>query len=193
MYVQMLNIRDHIRQTQVKATINYITLNTIYMLPVNIMRIIDNIRNYQIDNKKIIDDPNYIINKINFIIDNDNTKLYSMTDEELKNSKSFKANDSYLSKTAFKYALLDTLNPKKCIITYKLSKEQIDEITVQIIKSFNKAVIEPGEMIGIIAAQSLGEPVTQMTLNTFHTSGVAAIGGANLGVPRLKDIPPTQL
>jgi DNA-directed RNA polymerase II subunit RPB1 len=111
-----------------------------------------------------------------------------MTDEELKNSKSFKANDSYLSKTAFKYALLDTLNPKKCIINYKLSKEQIDEITVQIIKSFNKAVVEPGEMIGIIAAQSLGEPVTQMTLNTFHTSGVAAIGGANLGVPRLKEV-----
>lgn len=188
MYIQMLNVRDHIRHTQVKATMNYITLNTIYMLPVNIMRIIDNIRNYQIDNKKVIDDPNYIMDKINFIIDNNNTKLYSMTNEELKNSKSFKSNDSYLSKTAFKYALLDTLNPKKCIINYKLSKEQIDDITVQIIKSFNKAVVEPGEMIGIIAAQSLGEPVTQMTLNTFHTSGVAAIGGANLGVPRLKEV-----
>ena len=86
------------------------------MLPVNIMRIIDNIKNYQIDNKKVIDDPNYIMDKINFIIDNNNTKLYSMTDEELKNSKSFKSIDSYLSKTAFKYALLDTLNPKKCII-----------------------------------------------------------------------------
>ena len=87
MYNQMLNTRDHIRQTQVKATSNYITLNTVYMLPVNIMRIIDNIRNYQIDNKKVIDDPNYIMDKINFIIDNNNTKLYSMTDEELKNNK----------------------------------------------------------------------------------------------------------
>ena len=54
MYVQMLNTRDHIRQTQVKATSNYITLNTVYMLPVNIMRIIDNIKNYQIYNMEYV-------------------------------------------------------------------------------------------------------------------------------------------
>ena len=45
----------------------------------------------------------------------------------------------------------------------------------------------PGEMVGALAAQSLGEPATQMTLNTFHYAGVSA-KNVTLGVPRLKDI-----
>ena len=50
-----------------------------------------------------------------------------------------------------------------------------------------KSVVHPGENVGTIAAQSVGEPSTQMTLNTFHLAGH---GGANmtLGIPRLKEI-----
>ena len=50
-----------------------------------------------------------------------------------------------------------------------------------------KSVAHPGENVGTIAAQSIGEPSTQMTLNTFHLAGH---GGANmtLGIPRLKEI-----
>ena len=50
-----------------------------------------------------------------------------------------------------------------------------------------KSVTHPGENVGTIAAQSIGEPSTQMTLNTFHLAGR---GGANvtLGIPRLKEI-----
>jgi DNA-directed RNA polymerase I subunit RPA1 len=48
-------------------------------------------------------------------------------------------------------------------------------------------LIQPGEAVGIVAAQSVGEPSTQMTLNTFHLAGH---GGANvtLGIPRLREI-----
>ena len=46
---------------------------------------------------------------------------------------------------------------------------------------------QPGEMCGALAAQSLGEPATQMTLNTFHYAGVSA-KNVTLGVPRLKEI-----
>lgn len=42
-------------------------------------------------------------------------------------------------------------------------------------------------MVGAIAAQSIGEPATQMTLNTFHFAGVSA-KNVTLGVPRLKEI-----
>lgn len=45
----------------------------------------------------------------------------------------------------------------------------------------------PGEMVGALAAQSLGEPATQMTLNTFHYAGVSA-KNVTLGVPRLKEL-----
>ncbi|KAJ1558285.1 DNA-directed RNA polymerase II subunit rpb1, partial [Cladochytrium tenue] len=52
---------------------------------------------------------------------------------------------------------------------------------------FNQAVVHPGEMIGTIAAQSIGEPATQMTLNTFHKAGVGN-KAVTSGVPRLKEI-----
>ena len=46
---------------------------------------------------------------------------------------------------------------------------------------------QPGEAVGALSAQSLGEPATQMTLNTFHYAGVSA-KNVTLGVPRLKEI-----
>jgi DNA-directed RNA polymerase II subunit RPB1 len=47
--------------------------------------------------------------------------------------------------------------------------------------------VSPGEMVGALAAQSLGEPVTQMTLSTFHFAGVSS-KNVTLAVPRLKEI-----
>ena len=52
---------------------------------------------------------------------------------------------------------------------------------------FNQSVVAPGEMCGTLAAQSIGEPATQMTLNTFHYAGVSS-KNVTLGVPRLKEI-----
>ncbi len=50
-----------------------------------------------------------------------------------------------------------------------------------------KATIEPGEAVGIVAGQSIGEPSTQMTLNTFHLAGHAT-KNVTLGIPRLREI-----
>lgn len=50
-----------------------------------------------------------------------------------------------------------------------------------------QAKCNPGECIGTVAAQSVGEPTTQMTLNTFHYAGVSA-KNVTLGVPRLTEI-----
>jgi DNA-directed RNA polymerase I subunit RPA1 len=50
-----------------------------------------------------------------------------------------------------------------------------------------RSLIDPGEAVGVLAAQSIGEPSTQMTLNTFHLAGFAA-GNVTLGVPRLREI-----
>jgi hypothetical protein len=49
------------------------------------------------------------------------------------------------------------------------------------------ALAAPGEVVGTVAAQSIGEPTTQMTLNTFHFAGVSA-KNVTLGVPRLTEI-----
>jgi DNA-directed RNA polymerase II subunit RPB1 len=54
--------------------------------------------------------------------------------------------------------------------------------------SYKKALIAPGEMVGMIAAQSIGEPTTQLTLNTFHFAGVASKSNVTRGVPRIEEI-----
>ena len=52
---------------------------------------------------------------------------------------------------------------------------------------YMKSVIEPGEAVGVVAGQSIGEPSTQMTLNTFHLAGHSA-KNVTLGIPRLREI-----
>mgnify|MGYP005840883897 CR=1 FL=1 len=49
-------------------------------------------------------------------------------------------------------------------------------------------LVEPGEAVGIIAAQSIGEPGTQLTLRTFHTGGVASADDITQGLPRVQEI-----
>ena len=52
---------------------------------------------------------------------------------------------------------------------------------------YMKSVVEPGEAVGVVAGQSIGEPSTQMTLNTFHLAGHSA-KNVTLGIPRLREI-----
>ena len=49
-------------------------------------------------------------------------------------------------------------------------------------------LVAPGENVGTVAAQSIGEPSTQMTLNTFHLAGHGAGVNVTLGIPRLREI-----
>ena len=79
------------------------------------------------------------------------------------------------------------LNPRD-IIALGFTQPAFDWLAEQIVVKHMKSWVAPGEMAGIIAAQSLGEPSTQMTLNTFHLSGVAAKSGMTRGVPRLKEL-----
>ena len=68
------------------------------------------------------------------------------------------------------------------------TKPAVDILAEQVILKHWKAMANPGEMVGIVAAQSIGEPSTQMTLNTFHLAGVAAKSNMTRGVPRLKEL-----
>ena len=163
----IIKIRDNLRKTQIKSTLNYVTINTSYMLPVNLNRIKDNIINDENLKGSVHNEPMYIINMIKEILEPFNTRLYCLTNDDMKNKNSIKYRDDQVAKTAFSYALTDLFAPKKCIFQYKLSKAQLDEIKKEIIMSFNKSIVEPGEMVGIIAAQSLGEPVTQLMLNSL--------------------------
>tara|TARA_Y100000590_G_scaffold155286_1_gene178510 strand:- start:266 stop:4819 length:4554 start_codon:yes stop_codon:yes gene_type:complete len=80
------------------------------------------------------------------------------------------------------------LSPKLLINKFRITKSQYNELLEIIIKQFYKSRISPGEMVGAIAAQSIGEPATQMTLNTFHFAGVSAKSNVTRGIPRLREL-----
>ncbi|MCD6458442.1 MAG: DNA-directed RNA polymerase subunit A'' [Thermoprotei archaeon] len=69
----------------------------------------------------------------------------------------------------------------------QLSEKELIAFIEECIKEYNEALVEPGEAVGMVAAQSIGEPSTQMTLRTFHFAGVREFN-ITLGLPRLIEI-----
>ncbi len=68
-----------------------------------------------------------------------------------------------------------------------LSEKAVHRLFPLVVENYAKALVEPGEAVGILAAQSIGEPGTQMTLRTFHYAGVKE-RNVTLGLPRLIEI-----
>ncbi len=68
-----------------------------------------------------------------------------------------------------------------------LTYEQLKSVLDRVIAEYQKVSVEPGEAVGVVAAQSIGEPGTQMTLRTFHYAGVRELD-VTLGLPRLIEI-----
>ncbi|MGA2972575.1 MAG: DNA-directed RNA polymerase subunit A' [Candidatus Bathyarchaeia archaeon] len=76
---------------------------------------------------------------------------------------------------------------KESLLRAKLTRKGVDTAIKEAVKNYRKAMIEPGEAAGIVSAQSIGEPGTQMTLRTFHFAGVRE-QNVTLGLPRLIEI-----
>lgn len=68
-----------------------------------------------------------------------------------------------------------------------ITLKQLRQILKLVKRGYEGALVEPGEAVGTVAAQSIGEPGTQMTLRTFHYAGVAELN-VTLGLPRLIEI-----
>jgi DNA-directed RNA polymerase subunit A" len=81
--------------------------------------------------------------------------------------------------------ILDTLH--KELEETKVTKKQLEEIIKRVVEGYEYACIEACEAAGVVSAQSIGEPGTQMTMRTFHYAGVAEIN-VTLGLPRLIEI-----
>jgi DNA-directed RNA polymerase subunit A" len=76
---------------------------------------------------------------------------------------------------------------RKFLAEKEITDTQFKQIIERVIKEYLSTRIEPCEAVGVIAAQSIGEPGTQMTMRTFHYAGVAEIN-VTLGLPRLIEI-----
>ena len=81
----------------------------------------------------------------------------------------------------------NVLASKRVVLEHRLTQDGFDWLIGEVETKFIRSLAQPGESVGCIAAQSIGEPATQMTLNTFHLAGV---GNKNVtqGVPRLNEL-----
>ncbi len=87
------------------------------------------------------------------------------------------------------------LKPYEGIIPLKLLNEleescpasKLAKVAKKVSEEFSESKIQPGEAVGLVAAESIGEQGTQMTLNTFHFAGVAEMN-VTMGLPRIIEI-----
>ena len=88
----------------------------------------------------------------------------------------------------FKVAFYYNLSPSILLMVKRFNRVALNILMDRIVLAYKQSIVAPGEMVGIIAAQSIGEPTTQMTLNTFHFAGVASKSNVTRGVPRIEEI-----
>ena len=119
------------------------------VLPVSFINIIHNIKGHQ---------------EYNVIIDITPLEILEMLNKCYARLSSYNyVGDNKLFRTLFYFYL----SPKELIVTYRLCKKSIELLLEQIELYFKRAIVSPGEMVGMIAAQSIGEPTTQMS-ETYH-------------------------
>ena len=180
-YNRILKYRDELRYIQKIYIQNYITIIDNYASPINFKRLIYDIINYKdINDKEENINPEYIYDKIDHILSYNTTNLFNI------NNNNIKKKDEKEYKFLLTMFLYEYISPKIIIYKYKLSKYKFDILINQIIEEYNNSIVEPGEMVGSLGAQHIGEPSTQMTLNTFHATGSGVMGMQ--GVPRLREL-----
>jgi len=102
-----------------------------------------------------------------------------------------KATEHDIKNILAKYA--ENLNPRlrknleNSLVDNRLSKEGVEKVLKKTVDLIERALAEPGEAVGVVTAQSIGEPGTQMTLRTFHFAGVKE-RNVTLGLPRLIEL-----
>jgi len=153
---KLLKFRDELRDIQTRSQLNYKVITEKFVTPVNLFRITQDYSN----NKEHLElSPVEIYEGIETFLSNYNNRLIT----SMKTTDKFIKQDDRNLKFLLEVALNEYLAPVKCIFEYGLSRKEFKTMMDEIQMSFTKAIIEPGEMVGIIAAQSVGEPTSQMS------------------------------
>jgi len=154
--------------------------DTMMQLPLNVIRIVETAKKlFKVDEGQRSDlTPKDVIPAVRALLD----RLIAVRGED---PLSIEAN--YNATIFFKAQLRSRLAFKLLAVRQKLNKLGFQHVLGEIENRWSRSAVAPGEMVGVLAAQSIGEPATQMTLNTFHFAGVSS-KNVTLGVPRLKEI-----
>ncbi|KAL2184397.1 beta and beta-prime subunits of DNA dependent RNA-polymerase [Thermothelomyces heterothallicus CBS 203.75] len=174
-YEQLLADRELVRQ------INRRKLADDYMqLPLNVARIIETAKKlFKVDDSQRSDlTPNDVIPAVRALLD----RMVVVRGDDIISKEA-----DYNSTLLFKIQLRSRLAYKRLAVEQRINKLAFEHILGELENRWARSMVAPGEMVGVLAAQSIGEPATQMTLNTFHFAGVSS-KNVTLGVPRLKEI-----
>lgn len=82
---------------------------------------------------------------------------------------------------------INVLQEIRDLVPASISKDKMKAILDGTVKDYHQARVHAGECVGLVSAESIGEPGTQMTLNTFHFAGVAEMN-VTTGLPRIIEI-----
>ena len=163
----MIEMRDEIVKNVFKMRDN----KNVYM-PVCFTHIINNVQGMQHITK-------------NSMVDITPLDVYDMIEDNYKILEGlYYAPPTRLFKAMYYYYL----SPKELLVIKRFNKKALTVLLETITLMYKRALVAPGEMVGMIAAQSIGEPTTQLTLNTFHSAGVASKSNVTRGVPRIEEI-----
>jgi DNA-directed RNA polymerase II subunit RPB1 len=167
----MMEYRERLRYEFFK-NIDVIDVDT--FMPFNLFKYIPAIKfKFSVGDDNVSDlNPIYVINRIN--------ELCDVVSKYMRDKN---------SNTLTKIIIRTNLASKMVIAHYKLNKITFDYLVKELENKIVSAFVQPGEMVGPVAAQSLGEANQQLTLNSFHAAG-AAVGSVavTMGVPRMKEI-----
>jgi DNA-directed RNA polymerase II subunit RPB1 len=151
-------------------------------LPVPVQRLLENTkRNFAIQSDGVSD-----LHPVHDVIEPVAALLRRMTVMPNPTNDKLAAEAQENATSLMKILLRSHLASKPLIAKHRMSKAAFRELLGEIESRWFQSIVAPGEMCGVVAAQSIGEPATQMTLNTFHTAGVGS--KATQGVPRLKEL-----
>jgi DNA-directed RNA polymerase II subunit RPB1 len=158
-------------------------------------KIIENVFKNKISSSNSVQCPvafYYIINNIanqlnvmNFKCNITLTRAYEMIEKTYANLELMHYSKPTLM---FKLLYFYWLSPKQLIIVKRFNEDSLKILLEKITETYKRSIVSPGEMVGMIAAQSIGEVSTQMTLNTFHFAGVSSKSNVTRGVPRIEEI-----
>ena len=85
------------------------------------------------------------------------------------------------------YHIRDEMSTGRLLGHHRIGLDSVRRLCYRVVEMHRKARLQPGEGIGALTATSTGEPLSQMTLNTFHQAGTAN-AGMTFGVPRMKEL-----
>ena len=167
----ILNMMINAREDMIKYVFNYQD-NIVVHIPVNFRRLMNHIQEQlYIKSDSMVDiTPLEVLELVEFTFDKLSVNKLSSPSE------------------LFKIAWYYNLSCRELLTKRRFNKKSLNMLMEILVYNYKKAIVHPGEMVGIIAAQSIGEPTTQMTLNTFHFAGVASKSNVTRGVPRIEEI-----